>query len=109
MEDYINRTELLAEMKKYKTQHGYLGVLQTNHIIRNVPSADVQKTRHGEWRDVYGDCVSAECTECGSIVEVLEGKETEYPQSQRQEFFEVFKQSYLYCNNCGAKMDGGTK
>lgn len=61
-------------------------------IINEIPAADVQEVRHGEW--MYNDLYfpsCAECSECGWKSSV--GGE-EIP-------------SYHYCPRCGARMDGG--
>ena len=51
-------------------------------FLDNLPTADVQKVRHGEWKQCDDWFV---CTNCGKI--------TDYHISN-------------YCPNCGVKMDG---
>lgn len=67
--------------------------------LDRVPTADVQKVRHGKWikkrTNVYF------CSMCGR----LEGKELEcvVPEVQDKMVYVI----YPYCH-CGAKMDGKT-
>lgn len=66
-------------------------------IIKNQPTADVQKVRHGKWEDNAEDVywgnhfTRKHCSECGNKPEYREGKNS-YVLSN-------------YCRNCGAKMD----
>ena len=61
--------------------------------IDNIPTADVEEVRHGEWiiheDDWFGDY--GECSKCGQSYVPLEGERLDWN----------------YCPNCGAKMDGG--
>lgn len=59
-------------------------------LIKNQPTADVAEVKHGEWLHLCGDewC----CTNCGEVI-TTEGS-WEKPTKK-------------YCNECGAKMDGG--
>ena len=70
--------------------------------IKAVPSADVATVVHGVWIDFYGDHKTAECSECQQLFEVA------FDGPSKPEFFAAFKDSYRYCPNCGAKMDGGS-
>lgn len=66
-------------------------ILQSYKTIENLPAADVQEVRHGEW--MYNDLYflsCAECSECGWKSSV-DGEEIP---------------SYHYCPCCGARMDG---
>ena len=72
------------------------------NALRNAPSADVAPVVHGVWIDFYGDHKTAECSECQQLFEVA------FDGPSKPEFFAAFKDSYRYCPNCGAKMDGGS-
>lgn len=69
-------------------------------IMGNVPAVDVAPVKHGEWigteADGYDDCGNLnydlwECSEC------------------REEHNGDCDSLSIFCPNCGAKMDGGTK
>lgn len=55
--------------------------------LENLPAADVEAVRHGEWNAnyEYEDFINADCSVCG--------KKSDY--------------MYKYCPFCGARMDGG--
>ena len=61
-------------------------------IIKSVPAADVAPVVHGRWSDAgFGELPKHApygwaCSVCGGI---------------------SFNNEYIYCPNCGAKMDGG--
>lgn len=52
--------------------------------IDNMPAADVQEVRHGEWKERMSCSSSVKCSVCGNSHE-----------------YET-----TYCPNCGARMDG---
>lgn len=57
--------------------------------LKNLPSADVEPVRHGEWIPVVlGDMRCSCCNEVYGVCGGLLG-------------------DYNYCPNCGARMDGG--
>ncbi len=67
--------------------------------LEQMPSADAVPIKHGEWIEVevidddepFGVTDTAQCSECGfdAYVDVYWAND-----------------NYLYCPNCGAKMDG---
>ena len=69
--------------------------------LLSIPSADVASVVHGAWIDFYGDHKTAECSECQQLFEVT------FDGPSKPEFFAAFQDSYRYCPNCGARMDGG--
>jgi hypothetical protein len=109
---YIEKEKLLAEIEKLKKSPWYNddfggGLKQARQegvdivvdmCIKHAPTADVAEVRHGYWmkhRD-DGDCEYIECSACG---------EEFYPPNNEFEFDKYPK----YCQECGAKMDGGRK
>lgn len=84
---YIEKEPLCAWLKNMNV---------SDFIIRRIkseahfPTADVVEVKHGEWIHIGGDewC----CSHCGEVV-TTEGS-WEHPKKK-------------YCNECGAKMDGG--
>ena len=69
-------------------QAGAKGGLQIAHgIVAAIPAADVVPVVHGKWGDngIAGSML-AKCSVCG---------------------FDCGANSFSYCPNCGAKMDGG--
>lgn len=70
------------------------------HNQEQVPTADVQEVKHGEWKKVneplgWQDIDCAKCSLCGELFIVDEDYDFDYSR----EFF-------IYCPHCGAKMDG---
>ena len=61
-------------------------------IVYRTPTADVAPVRHGRWIDKGEYAV---CTECGGR------SDTQY------DGVEPISLMTQFCNNCGAKMDGG--
>lgn len=63
--------------------------------ILSAPAVD--PVTHAKWLDFIGDWSTAECSQCGEIYEVSPYEDEEH--------FDAFKQTYLFCPRCGAKMD----
>lgn len=59
-------------------------------MLENLPAADVEPVRHGEWIE---DHDYLKCPECSVMVK------------RDFTFFDIG--NWNYCPNCGAKMDGG--
>ena len=67
--------------------------------INNAPTADVEPVRHGRWIDIGNSDETEgmrECTECGY--------QTHHEFAIIDEIQECG--SMIYCEHCGAKMDG---
>lgn len=93
---YINRKQTEDAIRKYADQkHSngeqieYInGILKAISVINEQPAADVKEVKHGYWiTDEKGIVI---CSECGE-----EHAWDEYRAT--------------YCEDCGAKMDGGKK
>lgn len=93
MVEYVTKQTVIDELSRYgMTEDG-------EAIINAIPAADVVEVRHGKWiwlevddDDFETDIVT--CSYCGKSYETRFSKKS---------FFETFK----FCHNCGAKMDGG--
>lgn len=109
--EYIERGALLKAFgcenavkygnKSAKQQHNSYSSMMLYEIadeINDSPAADVAEVVHGEWLNFVGDYVTAECSVCGECYDPSDYNDKEH--------FDMFKQLYKYCPNCGAKMDG---
>lgn len=68
-----------------ETSVAEISAMEIVNVIANMPVADVEPVKHGEWI-CMGDCGVTKCSCCGwTIEEYIEDK---------------------YCRECGAKMDG---
>lgn len=84
MSKYIDRDEAIEALV---SDYAYAAA---SIIEKEIPIANVQKVRYGEWkeiRDAYGKLEGWIHTECGREVKIKEN----------------------YCPDCGAKMDKGEK
>lgn len=103
MSDYINREAFIADIEKRYCEPCEAEGKDYNHVrrracwvddmvceIEGAPAADVAPVAYGEWRHSGGDewC----CTNCGNVIHT-EGS-WERPEQK-------------YCEECGAKMNGG--
>lgn len=68
-------------------------------LIWGEDAVDAVPVVRGEWLNFTGDFSTTECSKCGELCEVTPD------EKPCEEFFNVFKQFYQYCPNCGAKMD----
>ena len=92
--EYIERKALLDQDFTYKCINiDDISIIEK--LIKNVPAADVEPVRHGEWIeqrhiDRNGNYYNShyKCSECG---------------------FDDCDEEYPYCPSCGAKMDRGMK
>ena len=86
MAEYINRDELIENLKNFAPEN-YTDLI--HQLITKQPAADVVEVKHGEWirpTTIHGMTIPGlpHCSVCGEIP-CDEGK---------------------YCPNCGAKTDG---
>jgi hypothetical protein len=94
MAEYIEREAAIdAIMKVYVRTAGHKArerVFEAEEAVHRLPVADVAPVVHGRWTHLGGDewC----CSACGFVIST-EGS-WEKPDKK-------------YCENCGAKMDGG--
>ena len=70
-------------------------------VIACVMAAGDTPVKHGKWLNFYENYTTAECDVCGECFEVT------FEGESNKMLFDAFRQSYRYCPNCGAKMDGG--
>lgn len=69
--------------------------------IACVMAAGDTPVKHGKWLNFYGNYTTAECDVCVECFEVT------FEGESNKMLFDAFRQSYRYCPNCGAKMNGG--
>ena len=89
MAEYIEREALVHRLK---SPYLFNITQRIFDIISEIPAADVAPVVHGRWSDAgFGELPKHApygwaCSVCGGI---------------------SFNNEYVYCPNCGAKMDGG--
>ena len=87
-DEYIRRSDALKGVELFQCGWAEIEAVQTDYIER-LPAADVVPVVHGKWGDngIAGSML-VKCSVCG---------------------FDCGANSFSYCPNCGAKMDGGNK
>lgn len=96
MAEYIKREAAVKAVEKYGLTNGVVWGRHTGLAIciaseiADIPTADVAPVVHGRWAHLGGDewC----CSACGFVI-TTEGSWD--------------KPTKKYCEDCGAKMDGG--
>ena len=94
MDEYIDREALFAEFDRLGLgEHSIVEKvfsIGVRTIIAGMPAADVAPVAHGRWTHLGGDewC----CSACGFVISTEGSWE---------------KPTKKYCEDCGAKMDGG--
>ena len=93
MAEYIERKDLLELYRMddpILNENGHVPLLVIRQNIMDIPAADVAPVVHGRWTHLGGDewC----CSACGFVI-TTEGS--------------WYKPTKKYCEDCGAKMDGG--
>ena len=86
MTDYIERNELIKNLKYFAPEH-YSGLI--DNLIMKQPAADVAPVRHGRW---VNENFYTHCSVCGNMA--IYDKYSQEVESD-------------YCPNCGCRMDGG--
>ena len=99
MSDYISRGAIKDAMLRYGFKAPDMTV--TEFVEDELPAADVEPVRHGEWRLVrrMAACGEYECSVCGRKVDNI--------NLHRLLIFREYEAAcwrYPYCH-CGAKMD----
>lgn len=90
MTDYIERNELIKNLKYFAPEH-YSDLL--NNLIMKQPAADVEPVKHGHWiREYLSYGVS--CYICSVCKSRNLGED------------EIYFEHNKFCPVCGAKMDG---
>lgn len=67
------------------------------HEVADAAEIDAVPVVRGEWLNFVGDYTTAECSVCGECYDPSDHKDKEH--------FDMFKQFYKFCPNCGAKME----
>jgi len=102
MSRYIDANKLLEQMKKESIFmfNNYLnGFVRAMKTLENQPTADVKEVIHAEW-ERKGQTCTFYCSECGKEI-----KNTRLvDNSHKAEVINIWDE-YIYCPNCGAKMD----
>ena len=85
-DEYIRRSDALKGIELFQCGWAEIEAVQSDYIER-LPAADVAPVVHGKWGDngIAGS-ILVKCSVCG---------------------FDCGANSFSYCPNCGAKMDGG--
>lgn len=106
----MNEKRLITALKRLKVQTGSLACLGCEYendcstkgcaISREVISEleNGSLVLHAHWIDDSGEGDAAVCSNCGECYDTTEA------ESEWRKAFELFKQFYHYCPNCGAKM-----
>lgn len=94
MAEYIKREDVaqILDNAQMISDGEYSGYCTEDIDLNSIPAADVATVRRGKWILVrkQADGGLCKCSECG--------REFEFNSCNRHT-------SYLYCPNCGAKMD----
>lgn len=97
MDEYVEREEIRRAYEKltrsYVNGDPYIADWRFDEMIENLHASDVAPVRHGRWIDKGEYAV---CTECGGR------SGTQY------DGVDPIPLMTQFCQNCGAKMDGGT-
>lgn len=103
MAEYIKRYDAMKICQNYSTHCFSVSDAKGQDIadkiedeIAEIPTADVEEVKHGEWKTVvYNDTCIATCSSCRRQSVERECNATS------------FKLENEFCRKCGAKMDGG--
>lgn len=101
MDEYIKREDALAICEeKYREQLRILNYAgdsvawNIGHAIKELPAADVAPVVHGRWINapLCGNAI-CRCSVCGNVTSIHANLSGQIMQ--------------MFCQSCGAKMDGG--
>lgn len=88
MGEYIDREKIQYTWWQ-KTDGTFTDGVTFQSVIKDMPTEDVQKVKHGYWED---DEYMYICNICGKWLDITQGTD-----------------DMNYCPNCGAKMDGDSE
>ena len=106
MDEYINRTKLIADIKSRfcdgcdpRSGNMLCRRCEVSYAIgelKGAPTARVKETKHGEWENVivFNDNCFATCSNCKRVTEEKDCNAT------------AFKIENKFCRNCGTIMGG---
>lgn len=90
-------TDSQRRPRMYKSRKNFESAAP-RYLIESADLVEYAPLMRAVWLNFTADFSVAECSLCGNLYEV---SPEEKPCS---EYFEVFKQSYRFCPNCGAQM-----
>ena len=103
MAEYIERETLMKFPirrdhcdKEHANEHFINGIETVMEYAQNLPVADVEPVRHGQWI-WHEESFEYECSNC----------HCRFDYDKTYELFDHGFQFANYCPNCGATMDGG--
>ena len=88
-DEYILRSIAIAKLTALEVTNLFATIADAKRVLEDMDAADVAPVAHGKWGDngIAGS-ILVKCSVCG---------------------FDCGANSFSYCPNCGAKMDGGNE
>ena len=88
-DEYILRSIAIAKLTALEVTNLFATIADAKRVLEDMDAADVAPVAHGKWGDngIVGSML-VKCSVCG---------------------FDCGANSFSYCPNCGAKMDGGNE
>ncbi len=116
MAEYLKRDDVLSNADIFTVQTKEYGTIDVVSIeyIADLPTADVEEVRHGEWivensekdwrdKDTYR--LSIKCSQCGKTHFLGTTKyQNEYDKEKLKTLGNYA--DYSFCGKCGTRMDG---
>ena len=86
-DEYILRSIAIAKLTALEVTNPFATIADAKRVLADMAAADVAKMVHGKWggNGIAGSML-VKCSVCG---------------------YDCGANSFSYCPNCGAKMDGG--